>query len=356
LTTPTKDESVQPVATSSRRALFQRVLEIGVSLAFLILALRGIQLDVLWVALRQANYIWLVPAVIATILTMAIKAWRWQLLFRPEYHPAFGSVFTALAGGYLASNVLPARLGEIVSIVLLVSDQPVSTARTLSTLIVTRLLDVLTMLVILVALLPFIQLPPDMTKATLVLGVMALLGAGLIVLLSFWKERLLKLAHAILRFVHPLDRPGVYEALGHLIDGFATLRGRMGIALVGISLLSWVGVVTAAWCCAQAARLEAPLTAVIFATMVVALGMLVPSSPGYIGVFHYLVTVALAPFGVLKVVALGYGIIWHGMNYLTLSITGMVALWVHGTSLGQVLERWRRRDSSERATPEAGSG
>ena len=345
MTTPTTNESAKPVAVSSRRALFQRVLEIAVSLAFLILALRGIQLDVLWAALRQANYIWLVPAVLATVMTMAIKAWRWQLLFRPEYHPAYGSVFTALAGGYLASNVLPARLGEVISIVLLVSDQPVSTARTLSTLIVTRLLDTLTMLVILVALLPFIQLPPDMTKATLVLGVVALLGAGLIVLLSFWKERLLKLAHAILKHLRPLDRPGVYDALGHLIDGFATLRGRMGIAFVGISLLSWVGVVTAAWCCAQAARLEVPLTAVIFATMVVALGMLVPSSPGYIGVFHYLVTVALAPFGVLKVVALGYGIIWHGMNYLTLSITGMVALWVHGTSLGQVLERWRNRDT-----------
>ena len=182
---------MKPVAVSSRRALFQRVLEIAISLAFLILALRGIQLDVLWAALRQANYIWLVPAVLATVATMAIKAWRWQLLFRPEYHPAYGSVFTALAGGYLASNVLPARLGEVISIVLLVSDQPVSTARTLSTLIVTRLLDVLTMLVILVALLPFIQLPPDMTKATLALGVVALLGAGLIVLLSFWKERLL---------------------------------------------------------------------------------------------------------------------------------------------------------------------
>ncbi len=331
-------------------------MEIGVSLAFLLLALRGIQLDALWTALRQANFIWLVPAVVATLLTMTVKAWRWQMLFRPEYHPALSSVFTALAGGYLASNVLPARLGEVISIVLLVSDQPVSTARTLSTLIVTRLLDTLTMLAILVALLPFVQLPPDMTRATLALGVMALLGAGLIVLLSFWKERLLTLAHAVLKHLRPLDRPGVYAALGHLIDGFATLRGRRGIVLVGVSLLSWTGVVTAAWCSAQAAHLDASLTAVIFTTMVVALGMLVPSSPGYIGVFHYLTTVALAPFGVPKASALVYGIIWHGMNYLTLSITGMVALWVHGTSLGQVLDRWRRRGLGEGVPVESGSG
>ena len=158
-------------------------------------------------------------------------------------------------------------------------------ARTLSTLIVTRLLDVLTMLVILVALLPFIQLPPDMTKATLVLGVVALLGAGLIVLLSFWKERLLRLAYAFWRPAPARPAWGV-RCAGTPDRRFRHAAGADGYRAVGISLLSWVGVVSAAWCCAQAARLEVPLMAVIFASMVVALGMLVPSSPGYIGVFH----------------------------------------------------------------------
>jgi hypothetical protein len=343
LATPTR-ESVPGKAPSSRRALFQRVLEIAISLAFLILALRGIEFGALWAALRQANYIWLAPAVMATVITLGIKAWRWELLFHPEQHLPFPAVFTALSAGYLASNVLPARLGEVVSVVLLVSDQPVSVARTLSTLIVTRLLDLLTLLMILVALLPFVQLPTEMTRAAQGLGVMALVGAGLAVLFSYWKERLLNLAHAVLKYLRPLDRPGVYAALGHLIDGFAALRGRLGIFLIGVSLLSWGTIVMTAWMCAQAFRLDVPVTAVLFAQIVVGLGMLVPSSPGYIGVFHYLTTVALAPFGVVKELALGFAIVWHATNYLTLSVTGMVALWLHGTSLGQVLARWRRGD------------
>jgi uncharacterized protein (TIRG00374 family) len=342
LTTPT-NQNGSPVAPPARRAPLQRAIEIAISLAFLVLALRGVQFDALWGALRQANYIWLVPAVLLTVNTLLIKAWRWQLMFRPEYRLPFGSVFTALSAGYLASNVLPARLGEIVSVVLLVSDEPVSVARTLSTLIVTRLLDLLSLLVILVGLLPFVSLPPDMLVAAQGLGVAALLGVVAIVLLSFWRDAALRLAQRVLRHIRPLDRPAVYASLGHLVDGFALLRRPLGLLLIAITFLAWVSIIVTSWACAQAFHLDVPWTALIVANIVTALGMLVPSSPGYIGVFHYLVTVALAPFGVPKEIALGYAIVWHGSNYLTLSISGMVSLGIHGTSLGKVLERWRRR-------------
>ena len=337
------NQNASSVAPPARRAPLQRAIEIAVSLVFLVLALRGVQFDALWGALRQANYIWLVPAILLTVNTLLIKAWRWQLMFRPEYRLPFGSVFTALSAGYLASNVLPARLGEIVSVVLLVSDEPVSVARTLSTLIVTRLLDLLSLLVILVGLLPFVSLPPDMLTAAQGLGVAALFGVVAIVLLSFWRDAALRLAQRVLRHIRPLDRPAVYASLGHLVDGFALLRRPLGLLLIAITFLAWVSIIVTSWACAQAFHLDVPLTALIFANIVTALGMLVPSSPGYIGVFHYLVTVALAPFGVPKEIALGYAIVWHGSNYLTLSISGMVALGIHGTSLGQVLERWRRR-------------
>jgi uncharacterized membrane protein YbhN (UPF0104 family) len=96
------------------------------------------------------------------------------------------------------------------------------------------------------------------------------------------------------------------------------------------------------WAAAQALHLELPISAIILAVIMTTLGMLVPSSPGYIGVFEYLVILALAPFSVPKEQALGFALVWHAVNYLTLSLSGVVALWVHGTSLGQVL-RWRGR-------------
>ena len=328
---------------SSRRALFQRIAEIAISLAFLALALQGINLKALGVALRQADYVWLLPAIAITLAILAVKGVRWQLLFLPEYHLPFAPVFTALSAGYLASNVLPARLGEVVRVVLLASEEPVGVARTVSTIVVERLLDILSLLIILVLLLPFVTLPPAMTRAAQGLGILALVGSAVLLLLSFWKERVLRWTRSALRHIRFLDRPAVYQGLGHLIDGFATLRGRLGLVLIALSLLSWFGSVAVAWCVAQAFAMSVPVTAMAFTVVVVALGMVIPSSPGYIGVFHYLVTVALAPFGVPKDVALSFAFVWHGLSYIELSVVGLVALAVHGTSLGQVMQKWRER-------------
>lgn len=346
MASPVDSGSASKPSASSRRALLQRGLEVFISLAFLLLALRGINVAELWRALKSAHYWWLALSALFTLAILVVKAWRWQLLFLPAYRLPYRPVFTAMCGGYLASNVLPARSGEIVRIVLLASDQPVSAARAVSTIVVERLLDILSLLLIMIVTLPFVRLPVAMTRAAQALGVVALLGSGALVLFSFWKDRLLRLAHVVLRPIRFLDRPGVYVALGHLIDGFTALRSRLGLLLIGLSFLCWLGVIAMAWSAARAVDLQVPLTVMVLSVVVTTLGMLVPSSPGYIGVFHYLVTVALAPFGISKEIALGFAIVWHGVNYLTLSLSGVIALWLYGTSLGQVLKRWRSRSIS----------
>jgi glycosyltransferase 2 family protein len=330
---------------TSRRPLIQRALEIGISLVFLVLALRGVSFPELWAQLRQANYVWLLPAVATTMAVLLLKGWRWQLLFLPEYHLPFGPVFSALCAGYLVSNVLPARLGELARLVLLVGEQPVSVARTFSTIVIERVLDVLTLLIMFVLILPFlnVQLPPEVLRAAQIGVVLVLIGAGLVVLLSPLKGMLMRWAHAILGKVRFLDRKGIYDAIENLIDGFVALRSPLGLLLVGQSLVSWFGVVFMAWCSAQAVGLHVPLTALVLVVVVTTLGMLLPSTPGYLGVFEYLTTVSLLPFGVSKDVAFGFALVFHITNYLTMSVAGVMALWVHGTSFSRVVEGLRRR-------------
>jgi len=339
-------ESETPVvgsATKRSRALLQRAIEVGISLGFLALALRGINFADLLAALRQANYWWLIPGVVITVALLFLKAWRWQRLILPEHRLPFKSVFTAMCAGYLASNVLPARAGELARLVLLVSEQPVSVARTFSTIIVERLLDLLTLIVVLAVLLPFVTLPEGLSEVARGITWAALAAALAMLIFSFWKERLLWIARRLFGRVRILDRPQVYDAIGHLIDGFATLRGRLGVWLIFVSLVGWLGVIGMAWSAGVALQLEAPVTAMAFAVVVTTLWMLVPSSPGYIGVFHYWAAWAVMQFGVPKDQAVSFALLWHATNYLTLCASGVIALWVHGTSLGQVMQRWRAR-------------
>ena len=349
----TKEEELPAPAPRRSCALLQRALEIGISLLFLWLAVRQINFQALLVALRDANWIWILPAIAGITVMLLIKTWRWQIMFLPEHHVPFESVLTAQSAGYLASNVLPGRAGEAIRLVLLASDQPVGAARVLSTIVVERLLDMLSLLVLLVALLPFIDLPEWMTRSVQVLGIGAILGTIVIVVLSYWKERVVGWSHAILVRIRFLDRPGVYASIEHLIDGFATLRGRRGPALILLSFAAWASVAFEAWAVKMAVAPTVPLTGMLFALLVTSLGMVVPSTPGYIGVFHGLVVLALAPFGIPTTTAMSVALVWHAVNYIVLSVWGLVMLSMHGTSLGQVVAKWRARGNnieSERAT------
>ena len=339
----TKEETLPVAGPKRSRAWLQRGLELTISAVCLWLALRAIDFEALWGALKAAQWVWLIPAVLGITAMMFIKAWRWQILFLPEHRVPFDSVFTAQSAGYLASNVFPGRVGELVRLVLLASEQPVGGARVLSTIVVERLLDILSCLAVLVLLLPFVELPPLIMRSAYVLGIGALAASGVILLLSFWKARVLGWAHAILRYIRFLDRPGVYTALEHLIDGFAALRGRRGPALVALSFAAWAAVIGEAWAVRMAVQSDAPFTSIVFAVVVTSLGMIAPSSPGYVGVFHFLVVESLRPFGVAQTEAMSIALIWHGVNYIVLSVTGLIMLAAHGTSLGQVVSKWRSR-------------
>lgn len=340
-----------PSAPAARRsrALLQRGLEIGISLVFLWLAVRQIDFRALLAALRAANWLWIVPAALGITVMLLIKSWRWQIMFLPEHRVPFGAVLTAQSAGYLASNVLPGRAGEAVRLILLASDQPVSAARVLSTMLVERLLDTLSLLAVLALLLPFLSgLPEWMLGSVRVLTVGAIAATAVIVVLSFWKARVLRWAHAVLRHVRFLDKPGIYTALEHLIDGFAALRGRRGPALILLSFAVWGSLILQVWGVRNAIAPETPMTGMVFALLVTSLGMIVPSTPGYIGVFHGLVVLSLAPFGVPQTTAMSLALVWHAVNYIVLSSAGLIMLAIHGTSLGQVVAKWRNRASVER--------
>lgn len=342
--TRVSDEGMAPAAAPHRsRAWLQRGLEVSISLVCLWLALRNIRFADLWSALAAARWIWVIPAFLGITVMSFIKAWRWQILFLPEHRVPFGAVYTAQSAGYLASNVFPGRVGELVRLILLASEQPISGARILSTIVVERLLDLLSILVVLVILLPFIQLPDWMMRSSQVLGIGALVATAVIVVLSFWKARVLGWAHRILGRIRFLDRPAVYASIEHLIDGFAALRGRRGPALVLLSFAAWATVIGGAWAVRLAVQSDAPFTGMVFALVLTSLGMVAPSSPGYVGVFHFLVVEALRPFGVPQATAMSIALIWHAVNYIMLSLSGMIMLWVHGTSLGQVVAKWRAR-------------
>src|SRR5436190_16966969 len=101
---------------------------------------------------------WLALSLLTMFLNLAIRSWRWQYLLEPLGHISFGNAFRATAVGVAASSLLPARAGEVIRPYFLArqsrhtppTDRPRMTATgAFATIILERLLDVVTVLVLL---------------------------------------------------------------------------------------------------------------------------------------------------------------------------------------------------------------
>ncbi|MCA9981790.1 MAG: flippase-like domain-containing protein, partial [Anaerolineales bacterium] len=146
------------------------------------LATRNLDPTAVWQAFRQARPAPILLATAVVITTLFTKAWRWQHLFYPRHlAPPFPQVARTLFTGQFINLVLPiARLGDVSRIFLL--DKQVSKAQILGTLVLEKTLDLITLTLTLLLLLPFLALPETLNQPAVLVGLASALFIALYLL------------------------------------------------------------------------------------------------------------------------------------------------------------------------------
>jgi uncharacterized protein (TIRG00374 family) len=305
-----------------------------ITIVCLALAFQGIQLDKLAQSFGQFNWVWL-PVLILTFLASYFgRAFRWQALFYPS-RPRWTRVLSTLNVGYFLSNITPARIGDLARAYLLGTLENIPVARALSTVVVERTLDGLTVVVFLIVLLPFIpNLPPEFVNGGLVLGAT---GIGLLVLLavvSLQHERGVAFLRKLASPFPFLQREGLWRFVGNLIQGFAVLRSPRPLLIASAwSLEVWLVASFLSWLVMFSMGLQLPFVAGVLIQVLTALAVTVAASPGQLGVFHFTAVLVLRLFGVDPNQALAYAFVLHGLTYLLLMFLGLGSLWREGLDL-----------------------
>ncbi len=307
------------------------------SLVCLYFAFQGIQLDKLLEALRDFNYIWLIPASLIFLVSYLARVFRWQLLFAP-HQVRWHNVFHTLNIGYFLSNLLPARLGDLVRAYLIGELEGASKARALSTVVVERLSDGLAAVLLLAITALFVPNIPDIAKqGALSVAIVGVAGIVFLIVLSFQKERGLALLRRLTPPISVLHSPRLWGALESLIDGFAILRSpRPLIGVAGWALFAWITGGILYWIIMIGINLQTngtllPIQAAFLVMTITSLAVVVPSSPGYVGVFHFGTQITLnTVFGVDKSAALSYAFVIHAFTYIWLILLGIYSMWYTG--------------------------
>ena len=317
-----------------------------ISLAILIAMLLVIDYRQLWGALSRANYWYVLPYLVFVMFSMFLRAWRWQLLVKPLGRVGFRQMYASTMIGFMANNVLPARLGEAVRAYSLGARTGISRSALFGTIIVERMYDSFTLLVILWLVFLFSKAAAS-TEASAVKSfgyVFLAVNVVLLVLLVFLQRRTdatLNRLSWLMRWLpqrirHPAR--GIIEKFARGLTLAPGFSATVGIALYSAAL--WVMMAVSSYLIFSAFGYSLspgsgshylPLEATFVVLVVVSLAITVPSTPGYFGVFHAGVILALKVYLDLPPKqfigeAAAIAIVMHAANYVPITLLGFYHL------------------------------
>ncbi|MDL1897932.1 flippase-like domain-containing protein [Anaerolineae bacterium CFX7] len=323
----------------------QKTLWIGViiSLGLLAIVFYGTDLNAIGDAFRTANYFYLVPALVLYFIGVGLRAVRWHFLLRSIKPVGVWRLFQVTVIGYMVNDLLPFRIGELVRAYILGETERISKASVLVTIILERVFDGVTMLLFIGVASFFLPLN-EALRTLLLIG--SLLFAAVVVALALaagLRERF----DALLR--RALSRlPEKWRARGlRLADSFflglAVLRNPTDAAAALLfSILAWLFEAGMYATLALGFGIVLPFPVFVLATAVANLVTIVPSTPGYVGVFDVPVKAILALFGVNESIAASYTLLLHAALIVPVVFLGLALMWRLGLSLGQLRKQSAR--------------
>lgn len=323
-------------------------LGIVITIVAMWFAMRDVDLGLVLAEFRRANLVVLlgvsVPAYLAVVW---LRALRWRHLTNPIAVMPRSALFRATAVGFMANNVFPLRMGEIVRSWYLGRECDVRPAAIFGTVVLERVID--TMMLILLAL-GVLTFTAGDESGVWRRGLLWLLPvAGLPFALLFW----LRLAPSQVTAIgSAVARPlplRVRDFGRRQLEGFSHGLG----ALQGGSHLFWIALHSLSiWLVASTLPMLAgfwslnvefgsareALAASWMTLAAVGIAVALPSAPGFFGVYHSACRLVLERFGMAPEMAVALGTLLHAVFWLTLTALGFLVLRARHTRLGD-LER-----------------
>src|SRR5215470_16136867 len=273
---------------------------VAVSAVLLWVAVRGVSLDEVLQQLRQVRVAWLVPLLVSIFIRFWLTALRWQLLLRPVKRVGIHRLFAITMIGFMANNILPARLGEFVRAYALGRSESLSPSLPFATIVIERIFDGFTLLLFLVGGLSFLQPGPTLLVAAALTGALYMVVLGFLVALR----------------------------MGHGMGVLTWLCARLP--------QRWAGTAQQFLESFRAFSLDLPPYACFLVLGTIAVALVLPSAPGYVGPLQAGAVQGMAMLGVARETALSLSIVYHVANYIPITITGIAYLSRLNLSLGEL--------------------
>jgi glycosyltransferase 2 family protein len=315
------------------RLNWKSALGIALSAGLLVWTLRGESPAEIWSVISQANVPLLILAALVATAIFPLRAIRWRIILGPAApNFPFAPLWRSIAIGMMVNNIYPARLGEIARAYALTREtNRVRLTGAVASLAVDRVFDALSLMLLLVS----AMLSPAFPTGVTIGGQPVQRGAAIfaagavglfVVLYSIvtFPERLAGLYAAMAGRVSPKAAARGSEIIHTFSEGLGVLRSPTRfIAVFFWALVHWLVNGLAFWLAFKAVGIDAPFSAANFLQGIIAIGVALPSSPGFFGFFEAAAVVGLAVYGVPRGEAVSWAIGFHILAFIPITVIGL---------------------------------
>lgn len=310
-----------------------------ISLLFFGLALYQIDLKQLGTVFRQVNPWWVSLAGVFVLSSYYLRALLWRQLIGRRRRVHLWNLFRIITLGYLANNLLPLKLGEILRAWLLGRKENLPTSLAIGTVVLERMMDLFTLLFYFTGMMFFVPFAPWLKLSGLLLAGAGMVLLGVVIISHRYGDRLIGWLEKPLQALPGKAGIWVHEQIAKFMEGLRLIETpKQMAAAFGWCLLTWLSWICMAYVCILAFGVKVPFLAAVFLMVVLNFGLMIPSSPGGLGVFEFMVILALTPYGVSKEAALGVGFTFHMLQYLLTFIIGWIFALQMNVSLTKVYQ------------------
>jgi len=299
-------------------------LGVMISAVFLYFALRGLELDRAWLAMRTANYWWIIPGVVVYFFGVWARTWRWHYMLRPLKHVGLAPLFPIVCIGYMGNNIYPARAGEVIRSYVLRRKEGVSMSASLATVVVERIFDGVVMLLFVFVALPLTPMPLHFRRLVVLFSVLFFTALLIFLILAAQPTRAAALYNALAkRFLPERIRLRTDGLVERFLEGLASLRSFQAVLMIFVtSVVIWLAETVKYWFVMHAFPFSVPFYVLMLMNGLVNLATTLPAAPGYVGTFDEPGIEVLKAFGVNPEVAAGYTFVLHAALWFPITVLG----------------------------------
>jgi hypothetical protein len=308
-----------------------------ISAIFLYLSFRKVDIYRTWVVIRNSELWLLALVIIITFFQFVIRAWRWYILLETIKKTGFSNRLSSILIGFAANCILPARLGEFIRANYLGYTEKISRISAFGTIVIERIFDGLILLLILLIGLLGTTFTEELNAASGSLRAtglsLFLIYVLLIVFLVGFKYKTDSFLTFLERLLFPLSeslRSRIIAGVRNFALGLVPIKDIRGWTMaIFYSFLLWFSALYQVKLIACSIGLSIPFIATFLIMAMASFGVMIPSSPGYIGTFHLAVQYGFLLFGTTREEALSAAILLHAAFFFPTIIFGAIAfIWL----------------------------